>query len=109
MSAAPGVCCGVQETGDVCGTPARHVDLGVQRRMERVVSGDEGPGAQEGMEGCGTGVGMGHSEDLWVLGTGVVVRMDESKGTLCCLVCVWLREEKGTGLHPYGEGLPRLE
>lgn len=41
--------------------------------------------------------------------TGVMVRMDESKGSLCCLVCVWLGEEKGKGLHPYGEGLPRLE
>ena len=41
--------------------------------------------------------------------TGVTVRMDESKGSLCRLVCVWLGEEKGTGLHPYGEGLPRLE
>lgn len=42
--------------GDVCGTSAV---LGVQRRMKRVVSRDEGPGAQEGMESYGTGVGMG--------------------------------------------------
>lgn len=68
MSAGPGVCCGVQGTGDVCGTPAKDADLGVQRRMERVVSGDEShPGAQEGMESYGTGMGMGDSRDLWVL------------------------------------------
>lgn len=38
-----------------------------------------------------------------------MVRMDESKSSLCSLVCVWLGEEKSSGLHHNGGGLPRLE
>lgn len=34
---------------------------------ERVVSVGEGPGAQEGMENYGNGVGVGDPRDLWVL------------------------------------------
>lgn len=68
------------------------------------MSRDEGPRAQERVESYGTGVGMGR-----FCKTGVTVRMDESKGSLCCIVYAWLGEEKSTGLHPYGEGLPTLE
>lgn len=35
--------------------------------MKRVLSGHEGPGAQEGMKNYQTGVGMGDPRDLWGL------------------------------------------
>ena len=59
-----GGCGGPGGSGDVCETLARAAGLRVQGRMERTVSGDGGPGAQERMGGYVTVVGLGESGDV---------------------------------------------